>query len=351
MEFKGAWTALVTPFKEDGEIDWDGFKKNVEFQIANGISGLLPVGTTGESPTLTHEEHSLVNKKIFEFAQGRCGVLAGCGSNSTAEAIKSVSEAKEAGINASLIIDCYYNGPSSLELRKKHYEIIAEKFSDVFLIPYIIPGRTGCALSPYDLAVLARKYPNVNAVKEATGDISRMEVEAKILPENFSILSGDDGITFEIMASPKIKAKGVISVITNIAPKAVSQMCELLLNGKTWEAEQIHKKLKPLFDVITVKTKRNVQIERDTYQAEDKFRNPTPIKTIMNALGIPAGITRNPLGKMTPAGVLVVRDALKTVWKLSPEILKPIEEFYGVSIEERLNDDNIWESLAERNLE
>ncbi len=347
MKFEGAWTALVTPFKEDGSVDWDGLKKNVDFQVREGISGLLPMGTTGESPTLSHSEHNEVNRKVFEFANGRCEILAGCGSNSTEESIKSVEAAKEAGIKAALIIDCYYNGPSSFELRTKHYEVIAKKFPDVNFVPYIIPGRTGCELSAQDLALLARHCPNVAAVKEATGNIERMEVEAKIVPEGFSILSGDDGVTFEIMASPKIRARGVVSVMTNLVPAAISQMCNFLNEGKPGAAEDIEKKLKPLFDVITVKVKRNVSIGEMTYSVIDKFRNPVPIKTMMNALGLPAGPFRNPLGKMTPAGVLIVREALKTVWKLNPEILKPIEDFYGVNIEERLKDDSIWDGLCE----
>ena len=125
-------------------------------------------------------------------------------------------------------------------------------------------------------------------------------------------------------------------------------MCRFLLEGKPGAAEEIHKKLKPLFDVITVKVKRSVSIKGISYAVVDKFRNPVPIKTMMNGLGLPAGAMRNPLGKMTPAGVLIVRDALKTVWKMSPEVLKPIEDFYGISVEKRLNDDSVWESLCEK---
>jgi len=346
MEFKGAWTALVTPFKEDGSVDWNGFEKNVDFQIKEGISGLLPMGTTGESPTVSHEEHGAINKKVFDYAAGRCGILAGCGSNSTEESIKSVKAAAEAGIKAALIIDCYYNGPSSFELRTRHYSRIAETFPDIEFVPYIIPGRTGCEMSAYDLALLGEKYSNINAVKEATGNIERMEIEGSILPEGFVILSGDDGITFEMMASPKIKAKGVISVLTNIVPAAISRMCAAGLEGKYGEAEEINKKLKPLFDIVTVKTARMEEIKGMEHKVTDKFRNPVPIKTLMNALGIPAGTVRAPLGLMTPAGVLTVRSALKSVWLLSPEILKPIEEFYGTDIKKVIADDSAWDALS-----
>ncbi|MBU3954972.1 4-hydroxy-tetrahydrodipicolinate synthase [bacterium] len=346
MEFKGAWTALVTPFKKDGSVDWKGFEKNVDFQMKEGISGLLPMGTTGESPTVSHEEHNAINKKIFDYAAGRCEILAGCGSNSTEESIKSVKSAAESGIKAALIIDCYYNGPSSFELRTRHYSRIAEMFPDIEFVPYIIPGRTGCEMSAYDLALLGEKYSNINAVKEATGNIERMEIEGSILPEGFAILSGDDGITFEMMISPKIKACGVISVLTNIVPAAISRMCRAALAGRYGEAKEINKKLKPLFDVITVTSLRIEEIKGKQYKVTDKFRNPVPIKTLMNALGIPSGIVRAPLGSMTPAGVSTLRSALKSVWLLSPEILKPVQEFYGTDIGKVLTDDSMWDALA-----
>ncbi|PIV18720.1 MAG: 4-hydroxy-tetrahydrodipicolinate synthase [Elusimicrobia bacterium CG_4_10_14_3_um_filter_49_12_50_7] len=346
MKFKGAWTALVTPFREDESVDWEGLEKNVEFQIKEGILGLLPMGTTGESPTVSHEEHGAINKKVFERAAGRCGILAGCGSNSTEESIKSVKFAAEAGIKAALIIDCYYNGPSSFELRTRHYGRLAEAFPDIELVPYIIPGRTGCELSAYDLALLAGKHANINAVKEATGDLERMAIERSILPEDFAILSGDDGITFEMMASPKIKAKGVISVLSNIVPAAISRMCEAALTGKYGEAGEINKKLKPLFDVITVKSTRVEEFKGIQCKVTDKFRNPVPVKTLMRALSMPAGKFRAPLGEMTPAGVLTLRSALKSVWLLSPEILKPVQEFYGADIAKVLSDDSLWASLC-----
>ncbi|MEA2081216.1 MAG: 4-hydroxy-tetrahydrodipicolinate synthase [Elusimicrobiota bacterium] len=346
MEFKGAWTAIVTPFTKDGGVDWKGLEQNVEFQIKEGISGLLPMGTTGESPTVTHDEHSAINKKVFDMAAGRCAILAGCGSNSTEESIKSVKAAAGAGIKAALIIDCYYNGPSSFELRTRHYGRIAETFPDIEFVPYIIPGRTGCEMLPYDLALLAEKYPNINAVKEATGNIERMEIEGNILPEDFSILSGDDGITFKMMASPKIKARGVVSVLTNIVPAAISRMCEAGLSGRYGEAEEIHKKLRPLLEVITVTTARTEEIKGEQYKVMDKFRNPVPVKTLMSALGMPSGGFRAPLGSMTPSGVLTVRSALKSVWLLSPEILKPIEGFYGTDIEKIIADDSVWAALS-----
>ena len=174
LKFEGAWTALVTPFTEEKEIDWERFQKNIEFQISQKITGLLLVGTTGESPTLDWDEHVQIIRNCMDVARGKCGIMAGTGSNSTDEALKATEDAKKAGVESVLLVDCYYNGPSSLELRKEYYEKVAETFPEVYIVPYIIPGRTGTVLSPEDLTILSLEHPNVRAVKEATGDLERM---------------------------------------------------------------------------------------------------------------------------------------------------------------------------------
>jgi 4-hydroxy-tetrahydrodipicolinate synthase len=312
VNFKGSYTALVTPFKEDFSIDYDGFQKNIQFQIEQGITGILPVGTTGESPTLSTEEHNQVVAGSKEIVGDRCDIFAGAGSNATKEALGHCKHALESGVDKVLIVDCYYNGPSSLELRREYYETILEAFKTIKIIVYVIPGRTGTAISAVDIAIMSSRYDRVIAIKEATGDLRRMEEERSLMPA-MSIMSGDDDKTFEMMSNPKIKGAGVISVITNIAPHAVSQM---------------------------------VQFAGHEVQVEDKFRNPIAIKTAMNALGMSAGPARKPLGKMTNTGMEVVRNALRKVHKESPEILSPIEDFYGVSIESRLNDDSVWTKLA-----
>jgi 4-hydroxy-tetrahydrodipicolinate synthase len=185
----------------------------------------------------------------------------------------------------------------------------------------------------------------VIAIKEATGDLSRMEEERSLMPE-MSIMSGDDDKTCEMMLLKSIRAQGVISVMTNIAPKAITRMVDKLLNGNTQEGEQLAKKLKPLFSIVTVKAKaeRTLSDGRKVV-VEDKFRNPLAIKTMMNALGMPSGPGRPPIGKMTPAGIEVVRGALKQVFETSPEILEPIEDFYGVDLEQKIFDDSNWSSL------
>ena len=347
MKFDGGWTALVTPLTEEKEIDWEGFRKNVEFQVSQGISGILPVGTTGESPTLGWEEHFQVIRNALDFSQKKCAVLAGTGSNSTEETLKATGEAKEAGVESVLLVDCYYNGPSSLELRREYYEKVALEYPETYIIPYIIPGRSGTALSPEDLAILSMNCPNVRAVKEATGDLERMAKTRELIGEDFDILSGDDDITFKMMIDPRIKASGVISVISNVVPAAVEDMTRKVLAGKQAEARNIQESLQPLFDLVTVKCKNQRILSRKrTVTVEDKFRNPIPVKTLMNGLGMAAGPCRSPLGKMTRAGVEIVRSAARTVWEKTPQVLEPIEKAYEVDIGERLANEAYWNVLA-----
>lgn len=347
LKFEGGWTALVTPFTEEKEIDWEGFRKNIEFQVSQGISGILPVGTTGEFPTLSWEEHVHVIDSAQDIAQKRCVVIAGTGSNSTEETLKATEEAKKAGVESVLLVDCYYNCPSSLELRKEYYERVAKAYPEIYIMPYIIPGRTGTILSAEDLAILSSECPNVCAVKEATGDLEHMARIRELIGDDFDILSGDDDLTFKMMLDPRIKASGVISVISNIAPAAVEEMTRKILAGEQAEARVIQEALQPLFELVTVKCKdERILLQKKKMVVEDKFRNPLPIKTLMNGLGMSAGPCRPPLGKMTCAGVKIVRNAAKLVWQESPQILRPIEETYEVDIEERLVDDACWDTLA-----
>ncbi|RKY02831.1 MAG: 4-hydroxy-tetrahydrodipicolinate synthase [Spirochaetes bacterium] len=343
---KGTWTALITPFTDDNKVDYEGLEKNIQFQIEEGITGILPVGTTGESPTLSPEEHDQVIQKSYEFAGRKCEILAGTGSNSTKEAIEHTKNAVETGIEKVLLIDCYYNGPSSFELREYYYSVILKEFPEVKIVLYVIPGRTGTAILPEDIAILSAEYGRVIGIKEATGDIERMKRERKLMPD-MSILSGDDDITFKIMKDPDIKASGVISVISNVAPGAVSRMVNLMLEGKTEEAKKLEEKLKPLFSIVTVKAKSKRKLSDGTeVEVIDKYRNPLAIKTVMNALGMPAGFPRMPIGKMQKEGIQVVKDALFKVWRESPEILEPVGKFYNVDIEERLNSEKVWEMLT-----
>jgi len=343
----GGWTALGTPMRSNGRVDWRGFAKNIEFQVANGITGILPVGTTGESPTLSWKEHNRVIESAVKTADGRCKVLAGTGSNSTAEAVAATEHAAHAGADAALLVECYYNGPSSLELRREYHAAVANAMPDLALVPYIIPGRTGCAMTPEDLAILAAEHANVIAVKEATGDLDRMARTRQLCGSGFSIMSGDDDLTYEMMTRTDIRANGVVSVISNVVPKAVEQMTRAILAGDIGTADRLRDALNPLFQLVTVKARSSRTLPSgETVEVEDKFRNPLGLKVLMNGLGMPSGPARPPLGKMTPEGVAIVRETARQVWQDNPEILEPVAEFYKKNITRRLNTDRYWQTLC-----
>lgn len=335
--FEGCWTAMVTPFNRRGEIDVEGLEKTIQFQIENGAN-LVPTGTTGESPTLDWREHDRVITKTVKSAKGKAFVIAGTGSNSTREAMRGTKHAVEVGAQAALLMDCYYNGPSSLELRTQYYEVIAKAFRRAFIVPYIIPGRTGTKLEVEDLAILHRKLKNVRSVKEATGDLERMAKTRTLLGEDFDILSGDDDKTYEMMTRQDIRASGVISVMSNIVPGPIGEMVKAILSGDMEKANRLKNVLDPIFKVVTVNTVESYE----GFEVPAKFRNPLAIKTMMKGLGLPSGPCRPPLGKMTPKGVEVVRNALKEVYGKDKEVLRPIQEFYKVNVEERLSNDRYW---------
>jgi len=335
--FEGVWTAIATPFNRKGEIDDEGLEKNIRFQIENGAN-LIPTGTTGESPTLDWREHDRVITKAARLAKGKAFVMAGTGSNSTKEALRGTKHAMEVGAQGALLMDCYYNGPSSLELRTQYYEVIAKAFRKAFIMPYVIPGRTGTKLEVEDLAILHRKFKNVRSVKEATGDLDRMAKTRTLCGEDFDILSGDDDKTFDMMTRSDIRASGVVSVMSNIVPGPIGEMVRAILKGDMERAHYLKEVLDPLFKVVTVNTIESYE----GFEVPCKFRNPVAIKTMMKGLGMPSGPCRQPLGKMTPKGVAIVQSALKTVHEKDRGILRPIQELYRVNIEDRLINDKYW---------
>lgn len=360
----GVYSAMVTPFHATTKIDWKGHEMNLRFQIESGITGVLSAGTTGESCTLTAGEHNNINFRTagvvtaWRKEKEYLFHLAGVGSNNVAESIRLadliVPRRTIIGSNGLLLVDPYYIGPSSSEIRTEYYEVFAARYPDQVIVPYIIPGRTGCALSAQDLALLALKFDNVEAVKEASGEKKRMQKTRQLAPPGFKIFSGDDHSTYSMMVNREIAACGVISVISNIAPAAVKKMCDEITAGNMKQARQIRQALDPLFSLVTVKAKRTCSFklkdrtEPVVEEIEDKYRNPVPIKTIMNALGMPAGPCRPPLGKMLPAGIEIVREALKKVWQDNDNrwVLVPIEDYYGVKISDRLDNDKIWAELT-----
>ena len=350
MEFnirRGCIVAIETPFREDGEIDWSGLELHLEFLIDQKAVGVAQVGTTGESPTLTEREHIMVVGRVAQIVGERLFKLAGVGSNNPQEMLDYLEAASIFGCDGGLLVDCYYNGPSSLELRENYYTPAAEKFPQMVICPYVIPGRTGTVLSEVDLAVLAWKYPNIAMVKEATGDLERMRRTRELTPEGFLIFSGDDDITFTMLTDPAILADGVVSVMGNIVPGPIQQMCEAVFSGDIERSRKIREALNPLFGLVTVKKERKEIVpHRGEQTVIDKFRNPDAIKTMMAGLGLPSGLGRPPLGKMTASAVEEVRNALIRVWNENQWVLEPIQDFYKVDIPGRLADNKIWAELT-----
>jgi 4-hydroxy-tetrahydrodipicolinate synthase len=342
FKFNGCTTALITPMNTNQQVDYTGLQRLIDFQIQEGVNGLLAMGTTGESPTLNWDEHSKVIKKTREYAGNHCFTIAGTGSNSTQEAIEGTQQAKDADVNTVLLVDPYYNGPSSMEIRREYIEPIAKQFPDVQIIPYIIPGRTGTQLFPQDLAILHQQYPNVRCVKEATGDLANMILTRQICGEDFEILSGDDDKTYDVMINPLIKATGAISVVSNIAPRAITDMIHYILNGNIAAATVIHQALQPLYNIITVKTQESTPYGPVMCRA----RNPIACKTLMNILGMPSGPCRQPLGKMTRAGIDVVLTNTRKVYKANPQVLEPIADYFNVDLTDRLYNEKYLEGLT-----
>lgn len=340
--FGGCYTALITPFTPDGKVDHAGLERLIEYQISSGVQGVLAVGTTGESPTLDWEEHNQVTDAVCRTVKGHGRAIAGTGSNSTDETLKASEHAAHAGADTLLLVDPYYNGPSSLEIRKEYVSPVARAFPELQVICYVIPGRTGTQLLAEDLAILYEEHPNVQTVKEATGDLSNMARTRTLCGKNYNILSGDDDKTFDMMTRPDIRASGVISVISNAVPGAVQGFAAALQAGDRKKGESLLESLRPLFGMVTVKTQ-----EKTPYgEVPCRARNPLAIKTLMNILGMPAGPCRRPLGKMTRKGLETVLGIAQTVQARNPEVFAPIEACFKVDIAKRLRDPAVLEGLA-----
>lgn len=285
--FEGTHTALVTPFRDD-RFDVEAFRALIEFQIAEGISGIVPVGTTGESPTLTHEEHSEVIRTAVQAAAGRCKVIAGTGSNSTAEAISLTAEAAKIGADASLLVAPYYNRPSQEGLYL-HFRAIAEAV-DIPIILYSIPGRCGVEIGIETVARLAADCPNIGAIKEAGGNVERVSQLRAALPESFEILSGDDSLTLPFMS---VGAVGVISVASNIIPREVSHLVGAWQAGKHEAAAKLHAKWYPFFKSLFIET------------------NPVPIKAALAFQDKMSADVRLPLAPLSEANAAGLRAVLR----------------------------------------
>ncbi|MBU4373321.1 MAG: 4-hydroxy-tetrahydrodipicolinate synthase [Euryarchaeota archaeon] len=282
---EGVLPALITPFTKDNEIDREGLQQNIEFLIENGVSGIVPCGTTGESATLSIEEHEKVIEIAIECS--KVPVVAGTGSNNTTEALELTRFAKDAGAAAALLITPYYNKPNDRGMLA-HFKKVANEV-DIPVILYNVPSRTGINLKPEIVAGLA-KESNIIGIKEASGNLEQItRIIEMTQDEDFVVLSGDDALTLPIMA---LGGKGVISVVANVAPKLVVSMVEAFQRGDMAEARKLHLALAPLIRAVFLET------------------NPIPIKKAVELIGLPAGHLRLPLAPISEDNERKLRAAL-----------------------------------------
>jgi 4-hydroxy-tetrahydrodipicolinate synthase len=292
--FSGAFTALVTPFR-NGEVDVEALESMVEFQIQHGVNGLVPCGTTGETPAMSEAEDRLVVETTVRIANGRVPVVAGTGSNSTDMAIKYTKMAEEVGADGSLQVAPYYNKPTQEGLFR-HFAAIAES-TDLPLVIYNIPGRTGVTITAETMARLWEEIPNVVGVKDSTLSMNMISDMRGLCGENFSILSGDDPMTLPVVA---LGGQGVISVASNVAPAAVSDMVKALLSGDFDRGRELHYELLPLFRALFVET------------------NPIPVKTAASLLGLCSDEMRLPMVPLSGENLGVLQRVMEETSHLLP---------------------------------
>ena len=286
MRFTGVYPAMVTPFTDEQEIDVEGMRSNIAYLEKGGVAGLVPCGSTGESATLSFDEH----KKLVEITVDAASVpvIAGTGSNNTAEAVELTRYAQDAGADAALLIVPYYNKPMKSGL-VKHFSAIAQA-CEIPLILYNIPGRTGINMDPETISTLAHEYSNVAGVKEASANFTQISNIIEISRGlEFSVISGDDGLTLPMMA---LGATGVISVTADILPKQMGRLAQLCLEGNFAKARDVHYQLAPLFKALFIET------------------NPIPIKKACDLLGLAGGPLRLPLTTMAEPNVVKLKETL-----------------------------------------
>ena len=287
MLFTGSYTALLTPFK-NGEVDYDAYRKLVDFQIDNGTHGLVPVGTTGESPTLSHDEHKKVIEVCIDQANGRVPIIAGAGSNSTSEAIEFVKHACDVGADGLLVVTPYYNKPTQAGLLAHYSELV--NVSSKPIIIYDIPGRSVIGMTDETMAKLA-EYELIVGVKDATADLGRPTRLLNVINENFIQLSGEDGTALPYLAAG---GHGCISVTANIAPKLLSRMHNAWKQGDIKTAQDINQKLMPLHDALFCET------------------SPGPLKYAASLLNICESDTRLPIVEIASESKKRVEEGLKS---------------------------------------
>ena len=284
--FSGAIVAIVTPFKK-GKVDEKSLRELIEFQIKNGTDGIVPCGTTGESSTLSHEEHDRVIEITIDAARKRVPVIAGTGSNSTDEALRLTRHAHEAGADGALMVCPYYNRPTQEGLYQ-HFKTIAESVP-IPIVPYNIPSRTGVNLLPETVARLA-KISNIVGIKEASGSLKQMQDVISLCGDKFDVLSGDDFFTFPLLA---IGGRGVVSVVSNIAPADMAAMVDAFAEGDIKKAQKLHHRLVPLIDALFIET------------------NPVPVKAALSMMGKIAYDVRLPMYKMSDGNYEKLKGVMK----------------------------------------
>jgi len=284
--FKGAITAIVTPFK-NGQFDETAYRELIEFQVKSGIHGIVPCGTTGESPTLSHDEHKRVVETCIDQVKKRVVVIAGSGSNNTAEALELTKHAQAAGADAALMITPYYNKPTQEGLYQ-HYKTVASQ-TKIPIVVYNVPGRTSVNLLPETVARLA-ELPNIVGLKDATGDLKQGCKTLELCGDKITVLSGDDFTTFPLLC---VGGMGVISVVSNVAPADMAGMCNAFFKGDLAKARELHYKMWPLMEAMFFET------------------NPTPAKTALRMMGKITGEIRQPLWTMSAANEDKLRQVIQ----------------------------------------
>jgi 4-hydroxy-tetrahydrodipicolinate synthase len=285
--FRGTFTALVTPFR-NGAIDFAALEKLIEAQIVAGISGVVAVGTTGESPTLTHHEREEVVQRAVKIADGRCKILAGTGSYSTREAIEATKAAETFLVDGALVVAPYYNKPSQEGLFR-HFKAIADATALPIML-YNIPGRCSVDIAADTVVKLAEACRNIVSIKEASGSVERVSELRRRLPNEFTILSGDDSLTLPFMA---VGAVGIVSVASNLFPSEICALVRACESGDLKSAERLHRKLSPVFKDLFIEP------------------NPVPVKTVLGWRGAMSGEVRLPLCEMSEANQVRLRKTLE----------------------------------------
>lgn len=290
MKFEGSYVALATPFDSEGRLDEDAYRDLVRRQLKGGTRGLVPCGSTGEAATLLHEEYRRCLELCMEESRGEIPVMAGVGANATWKAVELAREAESLGVDALLVLAPYYNKPTQ-EGIYRHFRAVARE-TRLPVMVYNIPGRTAVNVAPTTIARIAKDCPNVIAVKEAAGSLDQVSEIISLTPSSFTVLSGDDSLTLPMMA---VGARGVVSVVANVAPKETQALCAAFLQGDIKKARALHLKLFPLVKALFIET------------------NPIPVKAALAMMGLCRPEPRLPLTPLSAAARPTLRKALRNL--------------------------------------